>query len=591
MPSRPTSRHADGVLRTGLRTQLERIEALEKALWAAPGDSERLREYQAAFREYERLLASAGDDDRRHRFIVVIPVADSPRHLRNCLQSLLQQCRDYGYGGVAQGRFRKVSVLLADDSADTAHMARNREIAQAIDAQGLSIEYFGLDEQRALMDTLTDIDLRGIVGEHAADDYAHKGQAMMRNIAYLKLAAIHAQCADERLLFYTIDADQAFAVNVPTAQGGRDLAALNYFYQLDRLFDRGGVQVLTGKVVGDPPVSPAVMAANFLDDVIAFVDEMHREPPHAAYRQPELDTRGSGEAAYHDMADMFGFAQQADSYRFRSLASNEPDNAQAFAEFAAHLNRFLHGEHPTRITWYRHQQIDHSVQPARTVYTGNYVFGAQALQHFIPFAPLRLRMSGPTMGRVLKLWLGDAFVSANVPMLHRRTLDATGAAEYRPGVIDSAAQVDLADEFERQFHGDVMLFSVERLCVAGYPRQPATTQQVEATLDAVRLELHTKYAARRQAILQRCARLRALLGASECWWHASAHASALQAFTAFIDNIERNFGGSSAAAAHIDDAGLSGRWGRRQSAAIASLGADRAAWQAALARLRSGAQG
>lgn len=121
-----------------------------------------------------------------------------------------------------------------------------------------------------------------------------------------------------------------------------------------------------------------------------------------------------------------------DVYRYRCKQSGAPSNAVCFDDFARHLNRFFHGEHPTRITWYQHQSTRESVQPARKVYTGNYVFRPRALNWFIPFAPLRLRMSGPTLGRLMKAELGDKFISANLPMLHTRTLDATGEAEFRP---------------------------------------------------------------------------------------------------------------------------------------------------------------
>ncbi|MCB1922144.1 MAG: hypothetical protein KDJ27_00115 [Gammaproteobacteria bacterium] len=561
---------------------LARIGELEQALWAAPAEPSRLEAYQAAYRDLEAAIAAAGDD-QRHHFIIVIPVADSPQHLQTCLTSLLQQCQAYGYGGSADGRFRKVSVLLADDSAEPANIARNREIAHDSESRGLTVEYFGLDEQRALLASLDGIDLRGIVGDHPYDAFSHKGQAMMRNIAYLKLASMQAQRPRDRLLFYTIDADQSFAVNVVTTDGGVDLRALNYFYHLDRLFDDGGIQVLTGKVVGDPPVSPAVMAANFLDDAIAFISSLRDASADADYQQPSLDTRGSGEAAYHDMADMFGFGHVGSVYRYRCRNSAQPSNREAFEEFASHLNRFFHGEHPTRITWYRHAPLDDSVQPARTVYTGNYVFTADALGHFIPFAPLRLRMSGPTMGRVLRAWVGKAFVSANVPMLHRRTLDATGAAEYRPGVVDHAAQVDMADEFERQFHGDVMLFSIERLSALGFPRDALTEQQIAATLDTVRMEMYERYAARREQILARATHLRTLVVGGDPWWSALA---AARAFAHFVDNIERNFGSHSAAAQRIDDTQRSAHWRGRQLAAIATLRSDRGAWRSALVRLR-----
>ena len=43
---------------------------------------------------------------------------------------------------------------------------------------------------------------------------------------------------------------------------------------MDGIFNQGKAQVLTGKVVGDPPVSPAVMAGTLLDDVLGFLGEL-----------------------------------------------------------------------------------------------------------------------------------------------------------------------------------------------------------------------------------------------------------------------------------------------------------------------------
>jgi hypothetical protein len=53
-------------------------------------------------------------------------------------------------------------------------------------------------------------------------------------------------------------------VKVATAQGDRDVYAMNFLAQIDAIFGATDAEVLTGKVVGDPPVSPAVMAGNFL---------------------------------------------------------------------------------------------------------------------------------------------------------------------------------------------------------------------------------------------------------------------------------------------------------------------------------------
>jgi hypothetical protein len=563
------------------------IARFEAALWDGGFNASLLPSYQSAWRRLEALIAARGDD-RRHRFVLVIPVADSPAQLRRCLTSLLELCRLYGYGGMQDGHFRKVSVMIADDTQDAGLVAANQAVVCEFDAQGLSIRHFGLAEQRALIDSLAGVaDLGTIVGTAPRDAFGHKGQAMMRNIAYLELARL--QETDEPLLFYTLDADQQFRVKVETAEGDGNVCAVNFLAQLDAIFSATDAEVLTGKVVGDPPVSPAVMAGNFLDDVAAFLHEMAASDPRQPWR-PNAANTTDADAAYHDMAGLFGFDNPGDAYRYRCTLDGAPSNAACFADFARRLKRFFHGEHPTRITWYRHQRALDSVQPARTVYTGNYVFRPRALNWFIPFAPLRLRMSGPTLGRLMKAELGDRFVSANLPMLHVRTLDATGEAEFRPGVVTRADRVDLADEFERQFHGDVMLFGVERLAALGFPQQDLSPETVAATLDAVHAEMAQRYRTRHAEIVNKIAALIQVLDDPAQWWHAPEHADVRAHFGVFVDNMQRNFGaGKSGTAtpchARIFSADTWQRWRQRQLAAITRLHADRRAWNQALAAL------
>ena len=99
------------------------------------------------------------------------------------------------------------------------------------------------------------------------------------------------------------------------------------------------------------------------------------------------------------------------------------------------------------MTPYRHVDVQASLTPARTVYTGNYVLSPGALKYFIPFAGLQLRMAGPVLGRLIQTSSGEAFVSANLPLLHRRTVEEKGGAEFRPGVNRSTPLVDLSGEF------------------------------------------------------------------------------------------------------------------------------------------------
>ncbi|HSJ80636.1 MAG TPA: hypothetical protein VK910_05415, partial [Thiobacillus sp.] len=555
------------------------IARFESALWDGGFNAALLASYQSAWRRLETLIAARGDDCR-HQFVLVIPVADSPAQLRRCLASLLELCRAFGYGGMRDGRFSKVSVILADDSEDAGLIAENRAIACEFDAQGLAIDYFGLAEQLALMDTLAHVDLGSIVGTASRDAFGHKGQAMMRNIAYLKLAQL--QETGVPLLVYTLDADQQFKVKVETADS--DVCAVNFFAQLDAIFSATDADVLTGKVVGDPPVSPAVMAGNFLDDVAGFLREMAASDPAQPYR-PNAANTSDADAAYHDMAGLFGFANPTDAYRYRCNLAGTPSNADCFGDFAQRLKRFFHGEHPTRITWYRHQPARDSVQPARTVYTGNYVFRPRALNWFIPFAPLRLRMSGPTLGRLMKAELGDTFISANLPMLHTRTLDATGEAEFRPGVVTAADSIDLADEFERQFFGDVMLFTVERLTALGFPQQALPGDTLAATLDAVHADLAQQYRTRHAGIVNKLDALTRMLNDPARWWHAPAHAQALAQFRVFLDNMQRNFGADSPGHACIASAEDWQRWRQRQLAALTRFHTDRRAWSQALATL------
>ncbi|MEW5786610.1 MAG: hypothetical protein AB1899_02025 [Pseudomonadota bacterium] len=589
MSSPATSRHAEAGS-PALVAQRQTIARLEAALWEGGFNEKHLPAYQAAWRHLENLMAATGNPDPRHGFLLVIPVADSPRHLATCLDSLLALCEAYGYGGrTAAGQWRKLSVLLADDSAEAAALARHRALADDYRARGLRIHYFGPGEQMALLDGLAHLDLTPVVGHHARPGFGHKGQAMMRNIAYLQVAAMaeaESRALGGPLLCYTLDADQTFQVKVATAAGDAQVAALSFFHQMDAIFQDASVRVLTGKVVGDPPVSPAVMAGNFLDDVLAFLAEMAHTEAGLPYPRHIASTRGSGEAAYHDMADLFGFRAGGETYRFRCGLAGEPDNAACFADFARRLNRFFHGEHPTRVTYYRHEDALASLAPARTVYTGNYVFRPDALDWFIPYAPLRLRMSGPTMGRLLKAELGDGFVAANLPMLHRRTLDDTGQSEFRPGVVDRDALVDLSDEFERQFHGDVLLFAMERLTARGYPASPLEEATVRTVLADTRADMARRYRDKQAAMLARLARLDSVLDDPGHWWNQNGqHREAVARFRTFADNLARNFGPRALAQALLDDPQRLATWQARQMDAILNLPRHRQTWRQALARL------
>ena len=84
-------------------------------------------------------------------FIIVIPVADRPRMLGNCIRSLTDHLNRHPYG---QSSFEHISLLIVDDSADPDSLNMHRRLAGLVSSQGLSTDYFGLEEQGTLLDGL-----------------------------------------------------------------------------------------------------------------------------------------------------------------------------------------------------------------------------------------------------------------------------------------------------------------------------------------------------------------------------------------------------------------------------------------------------
>jgi len=523
------------------------IPLIERQMWSSDPDQELVGRYQELFREMESLLSIRGEDERHH-FIVVVPVADRPRQLRSCLNSLLDLCRSYHYGGISNGRFGKVAVIVADDSKEELNRGKNREIASEINAQGVDAIYFGLDDQRRELASLSEREREGlsrVLGDRENQPLYHKGPSIMRNIAYLKLHQLANGVKNP--LFYFMDSDQEFRVEVNREHGGEELASINYFYELDRLFTQSDVEVVTGKVVGDPPVSPAVMAGNFLDDVIAFLRQAAEMDQDGACQYHHAESDRADEAAYHDMADLFGFAPAEETYRYRCPLRGSHDNLACFEDFAARLNRFFYGEHPTRKSYYGYEGALESVTSARTIYTGNYVFEPQALRYYIPFAPLRLRMAGPVLGRIIRAEIKERFISANLPMLHKRTVQESGRSEFRPGVVDQSQVMDLSGEFERQYFGDVMLFTMERLADMGYPEVEFPRERIEAMVKAQEGDISKRYATKRREIQGKLELLKSIAADRDHWWNRPGAVEEAKANIAFfVSNIGRNFGDGAA---------------------------------------------
>ena len=552
---------------------------LEQAMWSDGADFDALlADYQALFREQEALIRQAGQD-ARHDFILGIPVADRPPHLRACLESLYQLCRLYDYGGKTDGMWHKIKVVVAEDSREAVNVRRHRELVEEYRGKGLQVVHFGLDEQYALLHALpaaTRARLGRLLTTQPRENFHRKGQAANRNLSYLKCLQLAEN--KDKTLYYLVDSDQHFCVNRQTADGEEAVYALNYFHYLDRIFRGSDTLMLTGKIVGDPPVSPSVMAANFLDDVIAFFTRLSGLRGNQACCFHGLAQK-AGDAAYHDLAGLFGYENKTAAFDYACRLAGAHDHAACLADFAGRLNAFFFGEHLTRKTWFRYGEGFDRLAPARTVYPGNYVVNHAGLKYLIPFGHLRLRMSGPTAGRLIAAEIGPRFASANLPNLHRRTTEAGLDDDFRPGVAREAASIDVSDEFERQFFGDLMLFTSEALVQEADVKQPFPRAVIETALAQKEAELLALYRQKHAAVAERKRKLDELVfGAGHWWQHSPDSDNALRQVRAFLDNIERNFGEHAVAWQQIQSAEHRAMRKAQIVEALMNYRAEREAW-------------
>lgn len=483
-----------------------------------------------------------------HAFWIVLPVAERPAQLSACLASLAELLSRHPYRGA-------IRVLVVEDSVSPAAIAAHAEEIARQRGQGFTIHHWLPQEQAALA---AGLDLPTYFGTPSSG--GHKGQAACRNLAYLWLAR---QDHPAPTLVWSIDSDQEFRVS---AEG----RTIDYFGLLDRLFHVTGVQVATGKVVGDPPVSPAVMTANLLADLLALLDRLAALTPEGSCAF-HTNAQHTSEAAYHDHADLFGFTPPA-SCDYLCPIAGAHDNRAGFSEFCQRLGDFWQGAHPTRASSYQDIDFFASVQPARTVYAGNTVFRLATGPYPIPFAHLRLRMSGPTLGRLLKAELGTAFVAANFPLLHRRAGASPG---FRPGVENRDGILDIGDEYERQFYGDVMLFTVERLAET-VCRRPASAD-FAAELAVTHAEMMRRYAERRATIAERLESLAAWLASPPAPWAAMTEER--QLLSRFAASVRYNFVAPAPGPTRIADRTRARDRLSRMATALAEYAEARARWQ------------
>ncbi len=533
---------------------------LEKILWHSDNittdfDSQ-LITYQSLFREQQALLNlsyNSSNKDRSYNFILSIPIADRPEHLKGCLESIFQLCKLYAYGGTIDNEtehkfYKKIIVVIVEDSKEQTYIDKDIELAEKYRKKGLQVHHYGLTEQYELMIKIPENlrqDVSSIIGDPATENFYHKGQAVTRNLSYLKAIELTEQTKNftkDNVLYFFVDSDQLFQTNLPDTNGDRNVYGLNYFYYINRIFNSNDIAMLTGKLVGDPPVSPSVMSVNFLEDMIAFFKQLATQSPHKACQFHPQSKIKPADAAYHDMAQLFGLEDQQSTYDYCCSIQGEHDHISCVKKLAQRINYFFFGEHLTRKTYFTYKNPLTEITPARTIYPGNYICTFAGLKYIIPFGKLRLRMSGPTAGRLIQSEIKDRFMSSSLPMLHNRTLQTNFKDEYRPGVEDQSEAIDLSNEFERQFFGDLMLFSVARLTKSEIPIEQFSQTLLAETFSIVEDELLELYKNKHNNVNARCKELSILVNNKNYWWNQQVELSeSISLLQQFVHNMQHNF--------------------------------------------------
>ena len=542
------------------------------------------------YQEFEQRLSSGGNDPRHH-FLIVIPVADRPLMLKNCLVSLVEQCHTFKYGGFSPDErdpcYKKVSVFVFDDSKDDANKGNIKEICAATTAAGVRTFYAGIEEQTEVLRNIPpelSRKLARLIGDFDGTVRPHKGASLTRNIAYLHIHSRLREFGSPTLIWF-VDSDEEFKIKVNRGGEIMDVRFINYFYWLDRIFAESDVEVLSGKVVGDPPVTPAVMINTFLEDILAFFDRVSGARPDDACVFHSDRSSDPFSAEYHDMTALFGYQKQLSPKKYQCSLTGRHEIRDCFDDFSGRAYGFFSGLHPTRTQFYRHDRDFLKTGPARTVYTGNYVIRRSGLRYFLPFAALGLRMAGPTLGRILRKGLRQGFLSANLPLLHKRTLPERYIDEFRSGIRKEGESVDLSGEFVRQFWGDVMLFSVEEMTDRGYPEH-SDEAEIAGTVKNTEERIWELYVHHQTEVGAKVTEIKKHLEDPGRWWNLRPEAKeAVRRFLGFCAVVEKNFGPHSAAWEEISDQIEEGLMKKEIIRAIGSFKEEERLWDEVLKAL------
>ncbi|MBE9525377.1 MAG: hypothetical protein IME94_00245 [Proteobacteria bacterium] len=110
--------------------------------------------YQSLFREQQALLNlsyNSSNKDRSYNFILSIPIADRPEHLKGCLESIFQLCKLYSYGGTIDNEtehkfYTKIIIVIVEDSKEQKYIDKDIKLAEQYRKKGLQVHHYGLSE-------------------------------------------------------------------------------------------------------------------------------------------------------------------------------------------------------------------------------------------------------------------------------------------------------------------------------------------------------------------------------------------------------------------------------------------------------------
>ena len=285
------------------------------------------------------------------------------------------------------------------------------------------------------------------------------------------------------------------------------------------------------------------------------------------------------------MVKLFGYRQPSSPKKYPCVLAGDHSVWNCFSVFSNRVLGFFYGLHPTRTQFYCHGNGFTETTSARTVYTGNYVISPAGLRHFIPFAALGLRMAGPTLGRILRGKIRGKFVSANLPLLHKRTGAEDHINEFRSGVVHEGDTLDLSGEFLRQFWGDVMLFSVEHLTKGDYPEQIDETKIADA-VRSTEQRIWQLYRHHEAEVGGKISQIKKRLEDQGLWWNLRPELrESLRNLIRFCSVVEKNFGPHSAALKKISGQIEEGSMRRKIIQAIGSFQEENRSWEEVLKAL------